>query len=265
MARLADVGVSWYTWLEQGREIQVSERFLERLSQALRLTATERGYLFSLAQGRPPPRPMIAPTNVSGALRSLLAAHPYPALVATMRWDLLAWNEPATLLFGDFGALPAAHRNALWLMFTDVARRERCQGWEQQARATVARFRLDAARVADRGPFDALASELQAKSPDFARLWSEGDVVEVSEGAKDVHHPELGGVELDYVTLVHVEPDGRELRVMLYAPRADADASRARELFSDVRSRTSFPSTLRSTSKVGPRAPRRLPRGERPA
>lgn len=265
VARLADVGVSWYTWLEQGREIQVSERFLERLSQALLLTPTERGYLFALAQGRPATRPMVAPTQVSDALRAMLDVHPFPAIVATMRWDLLAWNEPATLLFGDFAELPVPRRNALLLMFTDVERRRRCQGWEQQARATVARFRLDAARVADRGPFDALAAELRAKSPDFAALWNEGDVVEVSEGSKDVHHPELGGVELDYVTLTHVEADGRELRVMLYAPRAGTDTRRARELFDEVRDRTSLRSTLRSTSRVGPRAPRRSPTAGRPA
>src|SRR5712664_209881 len=85
VARLADVGVSWYTWLEQGRDIHVSEPLLERLAHALRLTATERAHLFALAHGRPAARPVITPTAVSGALQRVLEAHPFPALVSTMR------------------------------------------------------------------------------------------------------------------------------------------------------------------------------------
>ncbi|MDF2695619.1 MAG: transcriptional regulator, partial [Labilithrix sp.] len=162
--------MSWYTWLEQGRDIQVSEPFLERLTRALRLTPTERVYLFALAQGRPAARPTIAPTSVSSALQGVLDAHPFPALVSTMRWDVLAWNKPAALLYGDFGLVPAPRRNALWLMFTDLGRRIRCPGWERQARATVARFRLDAARAADRTEFDALAAELEEVSPEFATI-----------------------------------------------------------------------------------------------
>nr|WP_253895309.1 helix-turn-helix transcriptional regulator [Corallococcus exercitus] len=76
LARLADVGVSWYTWLEQGRDIHVSEPLLERLVVALRLTPTERLHLFELAHGRPAPRAVSAPDAVSDALQRLLDAHP---------------------------------------------------------------------------------------------------------------------------------------------------------------------------------------------
>src|SRR5690242_3470091 len=102
VAQLADVGVSWYTWLEQGRDIHVSEPLLERLARALRLTPTERAHLFALAQGRPAASPLIAPAGVSEALQRVLDVHPFPALVATMRWDYLAWNTAAVRLYGDF-------------------------------------------------------------------------------------------------------------------------------------------------------------------
>jgi transcriptional regulator with XRE-family HTH domain len=235
VARLADVGVSWYTWLEQGRDIQVSVPFLERLTRALRLTPTERAYLFALAQGRPAARPMIVPTDVSSALRGVLDAHPFPALVSTMRWDLLAWNEAATVLFGDFASRPDRYRNGLWLAFTDPERRARCSAWERQARMIVARFRLDAARAADRTEFDALATELAQVSPEFAAFWNEHDVGDVTEGAKEIVHPEMGGIQFEYVTLTHLEADGRELRVTLYTPRPGESMERARALFGGIR------------------------------
>ncbi len=54
VASLSGVSVSWYTWLEQGRDMRVSDDVLERLSETLRLTPDERIYLFSLVQQRVP-------------------------------------------------------------------------------------------------------------------------------------------------------------------------------------------------------------------
>jgi transcriptional regulator with XRE-family HTH domain len=168
VALLADVGVSWYTWLEQGRDIHVSEPLLERLARALRLTPTERAHLFELAHGRPAARPVISPGTVSGTLQRVIDAHPFPALVSTRRWDVLAWNEPAVILYGDFGLLPIEQRNGLWSMFMNPERRARMPGWENDARRAVAGFRLDAARAAERTEFDALAAELTRISPEWA-------------------------------------------------------------------------------------------------
>jgi transcriptional regulator with XRE-family HTH domain len=234
VARLADVGVSWYTWLEQGRDIHVSEPLLERLAGALRLTPTERSHLFELAHGRPAARPAIAPDTVSNALQRVLDAHPYPALVSTRRWDVLAWNGPAVILYGDFALLPFEERNGLWSMFMNPERRARMPGWEENARRTVAGFRLDAARAADRMEFDALAAKLASVSPEFARFWGEHDVVERAEGLKVIVHPDVGPIELEHITLAHSEPDGHALRVTLYSPRPGESAERARRLFGVV-------------------------------
>lgn len=232
VAVLADVGVSWYTWLEQGRDIHVSEPLLERLARALRLTPTERAHLFELAHGRPAARPTRSPHAVSDTLRRVIEAHPYPALVSTRRWDVLAWNEAAVAIYGDFGQLPIERRNGLWSMFTNPDRRQRMPDWENAARRAVAGFRLDAARAADRAEFDALAAELASVSPEFARFWGEHEVVEqVPEGLKVLVFPEVGVIEFEHVTLSHAEPDGRELRVSLYSPRSGESTARARKLF----------------------------------
>ena len=231
VARLADVGVSWYTWLEQGRDIHVSEPLLERLARALQLTPTERAHLFELAHGRPAARPLLAPATVSDALRRVLDAHPYPGLVSTRRWDVLAWNQAATILYGDFGRLPVEERNGLWTLFMDPERRARMPRWEQDARRTVAGFRLEAGRAADRSEFDALAASLARVSPEFARFWDAHDVVELPEGMKEIVHPRLGTIEFEHVTLAYAEEDGHALRVSLYSPRPGESTTRARELF----------------------------------
>ncbi|QVV74987.1 helix-turn-helix domain-containing protein, partial [Serratia marcescens] len=46
VAALAGVGLTWYTWLEQGREINASVAFLENLARVLQLDAAGRYHLF---------------------------------------------------------------------------------------------------------------------------------------------------------------------------------------------------------------------------
>ncbi|MFD1903118.1 helix-turn-helix domain-containing protein [Paenibacillus rhizoplanae] len=49
VAYLANVSVTYYTWLEQGRERNPSPEILSNISQALQLDADERKHLFDLA------------------------------------------------------------------------------------------------------------------------------------------------------------------------------------------------------------------------
>jgi hypothetical protein len=229
--------VSWYTWLEQGRDIHVSAPLLERLVVALRLTPTERQHLFELAHGRPAARSVRPPETVSVALQRMINAHPFPALVSTRRWDIVAWNPPATRLYEDLNLEHVApeERNGLWALFMNPARRAHMPAWDATVRRAVAGFRLDAARAADRAEFDALVEKLQAASPEFARLWREHDVGETPSMLKVLLHPDLGPVEFENVTLTHSEQDGQELRVSFYSPLPGPSLERARHWFLDAR------------------------------
>jgi len=231
VARLADVGASWYTWLEQGRPIHASAPLLERIASALRLTPTERAHLFELAQGRPPTRHQGAPATVSPALQHVLDAHPFPAFALTFRWDIVAWNRSAARLYGDFSRRPAKERNSLWSAFLNPQMRALIPGWEVHARGMVARFRVEAGRAADRRDFDELVADLSRASPEFRAFWNDHDVFELVEGLKVIAHPEFGTIEFDHVGLTYAEPDGRALRVTLYAPRPGVSTTRARALF----------------------------------
>lgn len=226
VALLAGVGVSWYTWLEQGRDIHVSEGLLERLSSALRLDHAERSHLFELAQGRSPRPAAVAKEAISDTLERAIEAHPNPIVVTTTRWDVVALNAPALALWGN-----RRGTNSLWFFFTDPSHARRDAAARAHARSMVARFRYEAGRAVDRAPFDELAGRLAERSPEFRALWDEHELMATPEGSKVVHHPDAGDIELDHVVLLHVEPDGRTLRVTLYTPRPGASTTRARAVY----------------------------------
>src|SRR5262249_37089148 len=81
------VGVPWYAWLEQGRDIRVSVEVLETLARVLQLSADERTYLFALARRPLPPAPALDTNPVPPVLQTMLAAlEPYPANLRDDRW-----------------------------------------------------------------------------------------------------------------------------------------------------------------------------------
>ena len=49
VAQLAGVGVTWYTWLEQGREINPSAQVLDAIARTLQFDVHEHTHLFTLA------------------------------------------------------------------------------------------------------------------------------------------------------------------------------------------------------------------------
>src|SRR5438270_1294027 len=123
VAQLAGVGVTWYTWLEQGRPINASAQVLEAVARTLRLDDSERSHLFTLAGVQDPETRVVRVCEP--ALRELVEAmDPYPALLVSARYDILAWNRAEAALKGDYSSLPERYRNVLWLLFTQPAWRE---------------------------------------------------------------------------------------------------------------------------------------------
>ncbi|AOB29688.1 hypothetical protein AKI39_01840 [Bordetella sp. H567] len=228
VAQLAGVGVTWYTWFEQGRDIQVSADFLERLCRGFRLDPAERGHLFTLAQHRPPPHPPLRDAEVSPAVRAVLDAMPFPAYIRTPRWDVVAWNGAARALFGDYGALPPESRNVLMLVFTTPHYRRLMVDWEGDARRVMAKFRLDHGRANGDASFAALVAQLCDGSPEFNLWWPRQDVWGQSEGLKRIRHETLGEMTFEHTAFtVESAPD---LRLVAYTPASDQDAALLRRL-----------------------------------
>jgi len=215
VAVLAGVGLTWYTWLEQGREIQVSTPFLENLARALRLSEAERAHLFTLAQHRAPPMvPQTSPPKALESVQSILDAIDSPAYARNSRFDVLAWNDANTRMFGDFASMPVMERNIIRLMFSRPYYRRTMLNWEQDARSLVAKLRLNYGQAAGDAAFSSLIQEMLAGSDDFRRMWSVHEVTDIGEGVYFYRTPRHGTLVFQHSTIVpEVRPD---LRIVIY-------------------------------------------------
>jgi transcriptional regulator with XRE-family HTH domain len=221
VAHLAGVGTTWYTWLEQGRDVRASLDVLEAVSRALRLTPAERTHLVLLGRGEEPP-PCKSDERVSPTVKRLIRNLGLnPAYVIGRRWDYLAWNDAAVAIFGDLGAVPKAARNHVWMHFMDPARREMLTDWELSARLVVAKFRADSARHIGDPQFDQLIATLKKSSPEFCKAWRKHEVARSGEGRKEIIHPIVGRMVFEHA--VFNPQESPEQRLILYSPLAEDD------------------------------------------
>ncbi len=216
---LAGVSVSWYTWLEQGRDIQPSADALVRISSVLKLDRVEFSHLFALS-GREPPRAGSG-EQVSDGLEILVRTiNPIPAYVRNSRLDILVWNDAIADLFVDYGSLAPHERNTLRLLFLHEPYRSLIMDWEQMARGMISTFRAARAQSSEKAPFDQLIGELSDKSEDFRLWWRDTGVKGFEEGRKRLKHPTDGIIEFTYVALT---PQGHpDLSLVTYIPRPAA-------------------------------------------
>jgi transcriptional regulator with XRE-family HTH domain len=222
VALLAGVGSTWYTWLEQGRDVRASLDVLEAIARALRLTTAERTHLILLGRGEEAP-PCKTPTErVSPTLRRLIEnLGTAPAFVLGRRWDYLAWNRAACAVFGDYDSIPRAARNHLWLMFMDPARRQMFPDWERGSRIAVAKFRADSAHHLGDPSFEELINALRQSSPEFCKAWKRHEVARSGEGRKEIRHPEAGTLVFEHAVFNPTEAP--EQRLILYTPVPEHD------------------------------------------
>jgi transcriptional regulator with XRE-family HTH domain len=219
VAQLAGVGLSWYTWLEQGRDIKPSAQVLDALARVLVLGTAERAHLFHLARVELPLADAGDAHEVPRELQALVdALVPHPAYLLSPRTDVLAWNGAAAGLLGDPPPGPDGPPNLLWWLFTNT--QPRGPQWDDTARATLARFRAEhARRIGDPG-FARLIEALERESERFRALWPEHEVGSGHLGTKLIDHPELGPLALYHLQSIPTEhPD---LRLTQFAPADDA-------------------------------------------
>ena len=216
VAQLAHIGVSWYTALEQGRDVRPSEQVLNSLAEALRLSPAEKRHLFLLAlphsesqQAASPP-----PETISEELKlAVHALNPHPVYVMGRRWDLLEWNRAAEIVFSFSSIAPPHHRNLLWRSFTHPDLKSH-QNWHSVAKSLVSQFRADSARYPGDPSFAELIEDLMETSEEFRTLWKLHDVKSVREGVKQMDHPQHGRLVFHHVTLqVPANPDQK---IVLY-------------------------------------------------
>jgi len=215
VAQLAGVGVAWYTWLEQGRDVNVSSDVLERLHTALALSTAEREHLFALAHNRPPPNVGFDGGVISPSSAALLGRMTDAAYVANRRWDVLAWNGAAADLFADLANAQGRQPNMMRFLFISPALRALHVDWETDARVSLEKFRMDFWRHRNESSFTDLVGELEAASPEFRQWWASPFVHPTGEGVKTFRSKDGKAVDYSYSVLALSENQSQRLVVFL--------------------------------------------------
>jgi transcriptional regulator with XRE-family HTH domain len=251
VAQRANVSATWYTWLEQGRGGAPSASVLDRIARALLLTDVEREHLFMIGLGHPPEVRYQAPRGVTPRLQRVIDAMEFsPALVRTSTWDVIAWNRAAQAVLTDYSQMSPKDRNIIRLIFLEPRVREAQPDWESVARYVVAAFRADVARSGAAKSIQHFVDEMSQLSPEFGAMWRANDVRATDEGTKEIRHPVLGLIELEYSDFaVHGRPD---LSLVIYTPASDEGVERVKALIASY-SANATASTTASTKLAGRR------------
>src|SRR6185503_11163549 len=108
-------------------------------------------------------------------------------------------------------------RNLLRYIFLAPAARTLIRDYDERARRVVAEFRADAsAHLADPAIRD-LVDDLRRRSPAFARLWDEHDVLGREGGARTFTHPRDGALRFEQVTFNLASQPDLKLTVLVAA------------------------------------------------
>ncbi|WP_217554101.1 helix-turn-helix transcriptional regulator [Streptomyces sp. GbtcB6] len=228
VAQLSAVGVTWYTWLEQARDIQVSVQVLDALARTLRLDGTERAHLFQLAEAVDP-TPAASCTGVTPALHEMLRAlEPLPASVQNSRYDILAYNRTYARLMGDLDAVPPEDRNCMILVYTNPEWRRSIVHLEETRRLMAAKLRGSMAGHLAEPAWKMLVKRLAAESAEFRENWERYEVVDLRARTKQFLNPYVGLLTLEHTDLFLNPASGA--RMVTYVPADDDTRERLERL-----------------------------------
>jgi transcriptional regulator with XRE-family HTH domain len=201
LAEAAGVGLTWITWLEQGRDVSASPAALARLAEALRLNPAERASLFDLAGRRDPVEPGEPPSDIPGHVLALPGLMQVPAYLLDHLWTARAWNPAAAKLFSGW-LDQGAEKNLLRYVFLADAAKRLIADWPERAQRLAAEFRADFSRRPRDAAMQALVDELSAQSPLFTTLWREQTVLHREGGERRFCNPRHGTDRYQQTTLL---------------------------------------------------------------
>jgi transcriptional regulator with XRE-family HTH domain len=225
LAQLAGVGVTWYTWLEQGRPINASVQVLDSIARTLRLDTTERAHLFRLADV---PGTAIVPgcddCPLPDQMQQILDALPLPACVVTERFDLLAWNATYAAVFPGVTSAPTDERNTLLSAFTSLPCCAPFDNHQASCAIMVGQLRAAYSKHLGDPAWTHFIRRLEAESPAFAECWAAHDVAQLTGVVKRLRHPGVGRITVATTNLsVQTVPGAR---MTVYTP-VDAQSKKA--------------------------------------
>ncbi|WP_330242193.1 helix-turn-helix transcriptional regulator [Streptomyces sp. NBC_00525] len=221
VAQLSGVGVTWYTWLEQGRPINASSQVLDAVARTLRLDPPEREHLYELAGVPFLPGRESDVFEVGEEIQGIIdALDPLPSVVYNARYDVLATNAGYRDLFGVPLMRGARVRNALWSLFTLPEEECPIVHRAQELPLMAATLRSGYGRHVGEPAWETFIAALSEASPYFAKLWRSGDVAPPGRRVKTFRHYAVAGeIRMTSVSLmVNGLP---ECRIVTYTPADD--------------------------------------------
>ena len=220
---MADVGTTWYTWLEQGRAIRISRDALERIAHALRLSRTDTEYFVALAQGDASEASL--GVDIDPPIRQIVeSVDRAPAFAIDPLAYVVAFNHLADAVFGFDAPGSRFGRNHLWRMFGDPARIALYgDSWDAVATNNVGIVRANyASRIGHPG-FEELLVALHATGREFRRRWEGHYTAPISQTHLiTLVHERLGRLTTHGACLAFPERPGYAMRVVLPGDNATA-------------------------------------------
>lgn len=224
VAELAHVSATWYTWIEQGRDVYVSAEVIDALCAALKFDDDTRRFVRRLA-GKPDIESHDPPVVADPVLRRIVEdLLPSPACVVTNCYDMLAWNQAHVVLLGDPLEFAQEHRNLIWMSLGNAQLRQRLMGWPEAARAGIAYLRSEWAKHPVDPRLTSLISELKQTNAEFRAMWNLGEVRNFLTQPLIFDHPGVGELRLK---ILHFDVRDDPAATLIVHYPAD-DASRAR-------------------------------------
>lgn len=220
VAMLAGVGFTWYSWLEQGRPINVSSQVLDAVARTLAMDSTERRHLYRLADATPQ-RVGADTTAVTPEMRAVIDnLDPLPAALVNGRFDVVATNEAHDDMLWQWHSMPCVHKNTLWCHLTEPAAREKLLNYDEEIPYAVARLRADYARHVGEPEWEGDIRRLAAISEEFTELWERHEVAAPETRVRRLSNKDAGELTLIVSELEVAATPG--MRIEVYTP-ADED------------------------------------------
>lgn len=232
VATLAGMSVTWYTWFEQGREVQLSAPMLERLSRTLRLSPNEREFLFALAQHRPPPLATRRDETIHAGTQHLMESLSIPALVIVEDWTVIGWNRLVSRAFRDYSQMPRDQRNLFRILMLNPRYRADPDKFRDMCRRLIARFKWDYSRTSQPDVFEGIIADMMEQSEFFRQYWQESEIMAHFEDTNIADMPGVGEIMFRHTSYAIEEAPGQ--RLLLFAPLDDVSAARLAQLVAEA-------------------------------
>lgn len=234
VAMLAGVSSDYYMRLEQGRETSPSPQVIGAVATALHLDGEALDHLRRLTRAPQERRSIsVGHDRISPQLLQLLDNWPdTPAFVLGPALDVLAHNALAAALHSGFQRFD----NLARMVFLDPAGRGFYRDWERAASSCVAEIRAAYGYDPDSPRITEVVDTLGSKSPEFAELWARHEVKGKTQQAKNLAHPEVGALEIQFSAFTVNGAPHQQLVVYQAEPASSTAAA-----FAELRSRTGRP------------------------